>query len=294
MLPLACALTLAAASPAASPAEQLFAERLDPGALDRAIALLTKETAARPDDAPELILLARAEAFWSDLRPDAESVEADARLRAGIRAGGAALAITSPAYAKALAAGRTLLQALGELEPSGALALYWIAADQHRLASRHGLAWLLLEAPELRALFERVAALAPATFHGGAYRHLAELDLALPAGFQATLAGARSALDEAERLGPTFLGNSLVWAERYAVKTQDVPLFRRRLGQILSAPEGLDPSLGPENELARRRARALLAEEGELFTRAAIEAAGVATPPPPVEKPDGGSAGKRP
>ncbi|MHB1844673.1 MAG: TRAP transporter TatT component family protein [Deltaproteobacteria bacterium] len=286
MIPVACALALAVSPPSF---DALFAQRLDPAALDRALVVLREWTTAQPGDARALVLLARAEGFWSDLHPDEEPSAADAHLEIGIRAGGAALVETSPAFEKATQAGGTLLASLDRVEPSGALALYWIAADQHRLAARHGLVWLLLEAPELRRLFERVAALAPATFHGGAFRHLAELELALPAGFGATLGRARDALELADRFGPAFLGNSLVWAERYAVKAQDYGLFQRRIETLLeSTPDGAT-DIGPENELARRRARRLGEHASELFTRAAIEAATTGrVSSHPVANPDGG------
>ena len=257
-----------AVAPEPSPsAEQLFEDRLDPERLDAALAALARRAKARPGDAHARILLARAEAFWSDLWPDAAPELADAQLREGLRAAGEALALLSPGCGRA---GCDLPDALGEVTAAGAEALYWFAADRHRLAARHGLAWLLLEDGELERLFRRVVELAPATYHGGAERHLAELALALPFGFGPGLAGAATELATAEKLGPTFLPTRIVWAQRLAVKAQDYPLFLRELRAVLDAPPDLDPEAWPENELARRRARELSVRAEELFTSSAL------------------------
>ncbi len=259
-----------AAPPPPSPGERLFAERLDPVALDRAIDALSGEAAADPRSYRPRLLLARAESFWASLHDDATPDEASAHLEAGVRAAGEALALASPAYAKLLGAGKTLLSNLAAVEPSGAEALYWIAADQHQLAAAHGLAWLLLEERELRKLFQRVVELAPGTWYGGAYLRLAELDLALPTGFGAGLAPVAAELATAERLGPALLEIHLVRAGRWAVKAQDYRVFQRELAVVHEADVDRDPAIRPENELTRRQAAALAADATELFTRLAI------------------------
>ncbi len=273
-----CAVALLLAG-AAVPADWLFEDRLDPASLDRAIAALSDAAVLSPADPGPRLKLAQAEAFWSDLHPDASPDDAGAHLQAGIQAAGEALALLSPRYGRRAEQGVGLLEALSDVEPSGAIALYWVAADQHRLAAVHGLAWLLLEEPELRRLFQRVVALDPGAWYGGALRHLAELDIALPIGFApADLAVPARELAEAEKLGPEDLSTHVVWAERWAVKAQDYRTFLRELDAVDRAPCDRAPELWPENELARRKARALRAEADVLFTRPARAA--VAAPAP--------------
>lgn len=263
---------LIAASGAAGAAEShaQAADWLDAAALDRQLADLPGAAAAAPDDPNPRLLLARAESFWVDLHPEARDAEAIAHLAAGVEAARSALAILSPGYAKAARRNQPLGQALQSIETAAAPALYWVAADQHRLAAQRGLAALLLETDDLRRLFARVIELAPGTFHGGAYLHEAELALAVPAGYAASLETASDDLAQAERLGPGWLRVDIVWAERWAVKAQDYGLFRRRLEKVLQNPPDTDDDLGPENALARRDAKALLASGPVLFTRAAI------------------------
>ncbi|MHB8416732.1 MAG: TRAP transporter TatT component family protein [Myxococcales bacterium] len=259
-----------ASVPEPSAGEQLFARRLDPVALDRAIDALADEAAKGPKSYRPRILLARAQSFWALLHEEATPDEASAHLEVGVRAAGEALALASPAYGRSAIAGKTLLDELAVIEPSGAEALYWLAADQHQLAASQGLAWLLLEEGELRRLFQRVLELAGGTWYGGASLHLAELDLALPTGFGAGLNPVAAELAGAARLGPAMLETHLVWAGRWAVKAQDYRVFLRELNLIRNAPTGLDPAIEPENDLTRRKAEELARSASELFTRVAI------------------------
>jgi TRAP transporter T-component len=225
---------------------------------------------ANPGDVAVRLLRARAEAFWSDLHADAPPKDLAAHLSAGVEAAHGAVFLVSPAFARAAKRGKPLADCLRAMGPAGADALYWFGEDQHRLAAVHGLAALLLESQDLRLIFGRVAELAPQTYYGGPYRHLAELSLALPYGWSEGLKVTAAALQQAIVLGPGLLENHLVYAQRWAVKAQDYGRFRDELRQVLEAPEDLAPEIWPENELAKRKARQLLLQASELFTRAAM------------------------
>lgn len=256
----------------ADDAGHLFDERSDPAALEQALAAYTDAAARAPTDPDPRLRLARAEAFWVEAHEDALPSEAIPHLAIGVQAAREALRLLSPGYAEAGRQGFALPQALQAIEPGGALALYWIGADQHQLAALRGLSALFLETDDLRRIFARVIELAPETFHGGAYLHQAELSLALPAGYATSLQTAADALTQAERLGPGWLAVDLVWAERWAVKAQDYGMFKRKLQKILEAPVGPgEADLGPENELVRRRAKKLQGQAAALFTRSAIQ-----------------------
>src|ERR1700722_4158375 len=192
---------------------RLFSERIESVSLDQAIAAYSAAASHDPTDPEPRLQLARAEAFWVDLHDGAIPAEAIPHLERGVQAAREALTLSSPGWSEAARQGLPLPQALQAIEPAGALALYWVGAVQHRLAAMRGLASLLLEADDLRRIFARVIELAPDTFHGGAYLHEAELTLALPAGYAATLQTSSEALIQAERLGPGWLDIDLCWAE---------------------------------------------------------------------------------
>jgi hypothetical protein len=249
---------------------RLFEDRLDAASLDAALLGLTAAKQANPGDVSALLLLARAQAFWCDLHAGAPQQELAAHLEAGVEAAHAAVLLVAPGFARAAKRGLSLKDSLQTLGPSAAEALYWFGENQHRLAAVHGLAALLLEAADLRLIFGRVAELAPETYYGGPYRHLAELSLALPYGWSEGLKVSAAALQHAIALGPGLLQNHLVYAQRWAVKAQDYGRFRAELRLIAHAPEDLAPEIWPENELSKRAARELEGQGFELFTRAAI------------------------
>jgi hypothetical protein len=249
---------------------RLYQDRLDPASLDAALIGLDLAQRANPGDVAVRLLLARAEAFWCDLHAQASASELAAHLSAGVEAAHAAVLLVSPSFARAARRGRTLRDCLSALGPEGAEALYWFGENQHRLAAVRGLAALLLESTDLRAIFGRVAELDPQIDYGGPYRHLAELSLALPYGWSESLKLTEAALQQAIVLGPGFLENHVVYAQRWAVKAQDYARFQAELRIVLDAPEDIAPEIWPENELAKRRARELWSQSSALFARAAI------------------------
>jgi hypothetical protein len=280
LLALAAGLDAAALAAAPPPApndraklaEKLFGQRADPIALEGALQAAIDAAAAAPGDAGIRLLLARAELFWCDLHPDADPGDASAHLKTGLLAADEALRLTSPGFRGAMAHGSDLVHSLASIEPKGAAALFWFAADQHRLCSVVGLRCLLVEADQLKGLFARVEELSPGFFYGGPERHLAELELALPLGFGAAMKGTAERLARSLRQGPGLLETHVAWAERWAVKAQDYARFKAELKLVLDASRDASPELRPENELAQRRAKALLDRSEELFTRPAREA----------------------
>jgi hypothetical protein len=217
-------------------------------------------------------LLARAELFWCDLHPDATPKDASAHLKTGLNAADEALRLLSPGFGGAVADGGDLRQSLTAIDARGAPALFWFAADQHQLCALVGLRCLLVEAEELKALFARVEELSPGFYYGGPERHLAELELALPAGFGVPMKATAARLARSDHQGPALLETHIVWAQRWAVKAQDYGTFQSQLRQVLDASLDAAPELRPENTLSQRRAKELLETATELFTRPAREA----------------------
>jgi len=213
------------------------------------------------------------------LHPDVDPKDASAHLKAGLAAADEALRLLSPGFRGAIAHGKDLAQTLATVEPRGAPALFWFAADQHRLCAVVGLRCLLVEAEELKSLFARVEQLSPGFYYGGPERHLAELELALPAGFGGPMKATAERLARSVRQGPSLLETHLVWAARWAVKAQDYGVFQSELKQLLDTPLDAAPELRPENALAQLRARELTARAADLFTRPAREAGEQSHPP---------------
>jgi hypothetical protein len=268
-LVLAGAVSAASSAPSA---EQLFERRADPVALEGALQAARDAAAVSPGDAAIRLLRARSELFWCDLHPGADPNETRAHLKNGVTAADEALRLLSPGFRGAIAGGSNLAQSLATIEPGGAPALFWLAANQHRFCASIGLRCLLAEGQELQSLFARVEQLSPGFFHGGPERHLAELELASPAGFGGPMKESAARLARSASQGPGLLETHLVWAEQWAVKAQDYRTFQSELKLVLDASLDAAPALRPENALAQQRARNLLQRSAELFTRPAREA----------------------
>ena len=57
----------------------------------------------------------------------------------------------------------------------------------------------------------------------------------------------------------------VLYAEYFALQRQDRQAFHDRLSATLSAPDDLLPEMALANAVAKRKARDLLAREGDLF-----------------------------
>jgi tetratricopeptide (TPR) repeat protein len=62
-----------------------------------------------------------------------------------------------------------------------------------------------------------------------------------------------------------FLVFDLLYARYYAVQIQDAALFEKTLKRVINAPENLFPEKNLANEIARRKAKTLLAQKDEFF-----------------------------
>jgi len=247
--------------PLAAP-RALFERRLDPLALDQAIAQLDFLTG------PEARLLGarahrfRAQAFELRRRPlKREQGIADlqaARSRAleawdGVQPGSSVkFLLADPA--PLAAAGPPSLPALAELAQDDLALAGW----QRPIPA----AALLKEA---LAVATRGEALSP-DFDGAVFRRVRGVALAaLPPLAGGDLEAARFELERAIVVAPLELEPRVDLAARYAVKAQDKALFHAALESALHLDVEALPALVPEQRLARARALALLRHERELF-----------------------------
>jgi len=65
--------------------------------------------------------------------------------------------------------------------------------------------------------------------------------------------------------GRKFLLTQVLYAQYYAVQTQNQKLFRRLLNEVISADDNILPEQNMVIQLAKRKARRLLANRGDLF-----------------------------
>jgi hypothetical protein len=112
---------------------------------------------------------------------------------------------------------------------------------------------------------ERAAVLDGAVDCAGTWRALGAWLALVPSAAGGGAAASRAAFGRAKALGPDCQLTPVREAEALAVLLQDRALFDRLLGGVLAFDPARAPQWAPENELAKRAARDLLARRDRLF-----------------------------
>jgi len=260
------ALRLVAVGPDGGPPRDLLARgdaamaaRSEPARLAEALDAYRAAAAVHPGEPGVELRLARAEAFRA-LQDPASAADAWARVS---RSAERALRRLSPAWAAAVDGGEPVA-APAKVDLAGAEALYWLALATWSGAQQKGFAALLAVKDVALASMERAAELDARIDCAGPHRALGSWRAALPVAVGGGAGRARGHFEKAVSLGPRCRLTRVREAETLLVLLQDRKGFERALGEVL-APEDADPAWGPENEVARRLARELLAREDRLF-----------------------------
>lgn len=251
----------AAFAAALAAGERAFAQRADPARLSEAVALLARAAALRPADVRAQLSLARAQAFRAQSHLDA-ALEA---WREASSAAERALRAAAPEWAAAIDRGEDPARAVAVVRPAGAEPLYWLALATMGMAQARGMVAVLAVRDAVRAMMERAAELDERTDHGGPRRALGAWLAALPAAAGGGPGAAREQLERARTLAPSYQLARVREAETLAVLLQDRRRFEALLGEVLAFDGSAAPEIGPENRLATRLARELLARRESLF-----------------------------
>ena len=146
--------------------------------------------------------------------------------------------------------------------------LYWAAAGIARYGKHAPFGQKLKARPVIRLYWDRVYELQPDYFYGGGYRFFGGYYALVPAitGEQ-DVNKAKEMLDKAVQAAPEYLETKVLYAEAYAAhpKVKDKALYRKLLKEVLDADPNTNPDIAAENRLAQKKAKKLLAEEGEVF-----------------------------
>ncbi len=245
-------------------ADAAYAERLDLARLKAAIAGFEEAAALRPDEPAPLVRLARAHAFRAELAP-AEAREA---WGAAGRAAEGALRLLAPSFEEALRRGEAPGEAAKAVGVNGAEPLYLLGEAGMGLARQRGMAAILAVKDGALALVERAASLDERVDRAGPRRVLGAWRATLPTAAGGGVAASRRELERARQLFPDELLTDVEEARTLAVLLQDEKRFESLLVRVLASEKKASSKERPDDELARRRARELLARrESALLTR---------------------------
>jgi hypothetical protein len=252
----------AAFAAALSAGSTTFAQRDDPARLSEAVALFAKAAALRPGDARAEIPLAQAQAFRAQSHLDV-ALEAWSEAAAAAER---ALRAAVPAWAEAVDRGQDPARAAALVPPIGAAPLYWLALATMGMAQARGMIAVLAVRGAARAMMERAAELDERTDHGGPRRALGAWLAALPAAAGGVPVAAREQLERARAIAPSYQLARVREAETLAVLLQDRKRFEALLREVIAFDATAAPEIGPENRLAKRLARELMARRDDLFS----------------------------
>lgn len=265
--------------------DRLWAERADPARLAAALARWESAVDVKDDDWQTYARLARGYFFQADavfafqasggtypyhggssVDPAAGARYKEA-LRRGSRAALRGMAARSREFEMRLSARIDMDRAVRVFGKDAAALIYWYVANLGAWARSAGVRALLRSRGAILGCVQHLRRIDPGYFYGGADRLLGVYHAAAPRLMGGDLGRSRSHFEAALRAGAAYFGNALLAAEFLDRKGHDRASFEARLRQILRAPATDAPDLGPENEIERRKARALLGRASYYFSR---------------------------
>ena len=235
--------------------DRAWAQRGDEKQLDEAMRAYRAALRLRPDDAGLMVHLGQI-AFFRGRHLSGKS----AAVHFGDAVGWAerALSARNPALAAAARSAKKPDAVFAHSSPADQAALVLYAESLLRWAIAHNIETVLDQKPWIEAAAGRALMVDRAAGYGAPDRVLAVLACEQPAARQ----NLREALDHFEAAvaaAPAYLPTRLLYAEEYAVRMREAPLYRRLLTEVVSADPRLLPERLPENEAAQREARDLIA-----------------------------------
>lgn len=232
-----------------------------------AIAAWEQATELDGNDADTWVKIAHAYYFLADghLRfSDAGAMNDN--YQSSIRAAERALRVLSPEFAQRMAAGERVDQAIAILDDAAVVpALYWRAAALGKWAQGQGFATVLSFKDEIRAVMTRCMELDRYYFFAGPDRYFGAFFAIAPTYAGGDLDLSRQHFEESIRRHPNYFGTRVLFAENYAVKSQNRELFEEHLRFVVDGDPESMPEAAPENRVEQRKARALIERVDELF-----------------------------
>ncbi len=234
--------------------DKAWAARADPRQLGEAMRSYRAALHERPNDVGLMVQLGRLAYYRAQLRggKGAALLYSDAASWAE-----RALATSNPALAQAARSGKRPGEVFSLAQPADEDALVLYAESILWWAIESNTTTVIDQKPWIEAAAARALALDRAAGYGAPDRVLAVLACEMPAARQ----NLREALDHFEAAiaaAPAYLPTRLLYAEEYAVRLREAPLYRRLLHEVVDGDAHALVEAQPENEAAQREAQQLL------------------------------------
>lgn len=123
----------------------------------------------------------------------------------------------------------------------------------------------VVDVPKVEAIIKKVIELDSNYQFGSAHSFLGVIASSRPASLGGKPDEAKMNFEHAMTTGEKYLFNKVLFAQYFAVMSQDRALFKKLLNDVISSSDDLLPEQNLANGLAKRRAKILLESAGELF-----------------------------
>ena len=254
----------------ASLSEQAMAnweKRSDRASLEQAISLWEKMLNQNANDAATLTHLSRGYYLLADgfMRAAGEEEDMLSTFELGISAGERAMMAASTEFSAQVKEGKKVEEAVGVIPANGQPSIYWYASNLGKFAVAKGFTTTLFYKDRIYAVMQRVLEIDETFFHGAPHRYFGAFYAKAPSFAGGDMQKSKEHFDRAIELGPDYLGTKVLYAEFYAVKSEDRDLFTKLLNEVKGADPKVLPELVPEQTMEQAKAERLLSEADEIF-----------------------------
>lgn len=167
-----------------------------------------------------------------------------------------------------------LLEKGGETEASAAAkameeadvpCVYWTATALGKWAKLTGFTTLLKHKDTAKSYIETVQKLDPTFNYHSPDRYFGALYAIAPSFAGGDLDKSKVHFDKSVAGSPGYLATKVLYAQYYAIKTQDDSLFEKLLNEVIAADPMADAAIGPENKAEQAKAQHLLNTKADHF-----------------------------
>lgn len=257
-------------------ADALWAQRIDLEKLKAALARYEEVLQSDPQSRPALEHLVRGYYFWGDGFVDDKPTKIE--LWGKSIAYGAQCMALNPEIASRIATGEKERDAVQAATKADVPCIYWTASALGKWGKAQSLSTTLKHLPTVKAYISKVEELDPTYWYYGPARYWGAYYAALPSFAGRDFDKSGEYLKSSIAGAPNYLGTRVLRAEYLAVGTDDVALFDEDIKFVLEADISGSPEILAENTREQEKARKLLAERSEKFTKADSTPAPVITP----------------
>ena len=169
-----------------------------------------------------------------------------------------------PGYKKVVDSGGSMVDAVAKItDPRYVHALQFAAANWGWVGEKKGISSMAFDIPKVKALFERAMALDPA--------YLCYAPVVMAASYYAKAGAFGGDMDKAHKYFEEAIqarecyDNKMLYAEFYAIPTDNEELFHKLSTEVDQAPVDTSTIYILENRVAKEKAKKFLAKEAQLF-----------------------------